>query len=207
MPIEPQRFAEMTDYELLAVALHSEELAENLTTMATIDQLFDHTRQELGLTNARYQRLMAGIELGRRISDAKQQYEIPERLESSDKAIAFCQKHFSRLIADSMQEELHVITLSPKMHVMRTYCVSVGTLDAMLIHPREVLRPAVRDAASAFLLAHHRPTVDSQPTEFIQEVTRRIESAVELIGIQLLDYIIMTRNGCTSMRETSREQS
>ncbi len=133
MPIEPQRFAEMTDYELLTVALQSADLAENLTAAMTLEQLVEFTRQELGLTFAKYERLMAGIELGRRISDAKQHYEIPPRLVDSATAMAFCQKHFARLITDSKQEELHVVTLSPKMHVIRSYCVSIGTLDAALI--------------------------------------------------------------------------
>ncbi len=73
MPIMPQRFAEMTDYELLTVALQFADLAENLTAAMTLEQLVEFTRQELGLTFTKYERLMGGNRaVGRRLSHAQQ---------------------------------------------------------------------------------------------------------------------------------------
>lgn len=198
-----QRPQQQTAFELLSTLLNSSERAAEISARIRIDELIDQSRHELGLKKPAFDRLMAGIELGRRIHEAKSRYEVPASLNSTAKAIEFCRVHFSRLIADAMQEEFHIVTLNTKNHVIKTHRITVGTLDASLVHPREVFRPAVRDAASSILLAHNHPSGDPEPSREDRQVTRRLEEAGTLIGINVLDHIVLAKGGCVSLRENS----
>lgn len=111
-----------------------------------------------------YAQVMAGIELGRRIALLRdQQTAAPERIRGSDDAIRYCSRVFGRLAIDGKQEEFHIVTLDTQHGPINTHLITVGTLDASLVHPREVFRAAIRDSASAILLVHNHPSGDSTP--------------------------------------------
>ena len=154
-------------------------------------------------TPAAYQRLQAGIELGRRIHEAKSKYRALTKITGSADAIEFCRNHFSRLITDCLQEQFHIVTLDTKHKPIRTHRITVGTLDASLVHPREVFRPAIRDAASAVLLVHNHPSGDPTPSREDHQVTDRLTEAGKLLGINVLDHIIVASERCLSIREVS----
>lgn len=144
--------------------------------------------------------IMAGIELGRRIAELSEPSPAT-RIKSSSDAMAFCRRHFARLAADARQEEFHIVTLDTKNNVIDTHQISVGTLDASLVHPREVFRPAVKDAAASIILLHNHPSGDTTPSVQDINVTRRLESAGELMGIKVLDHIVLGSGAATSIRE------
>ena len=144
---------------------------------------------------------MAGIELGRRVEESKAKYEKPKLLNSTQAAIDFCRIHFSRMIAEAVQEEFHIVTLNTKFGVIDTHRITVGTLDASLVHPREVFRPAIRDAAGSIILAHNHPSGDSPPSREDFSVTDRLQMCGETIGIRVVDHVVMGRDGCTSINE------
>jgi DNA repair protein RadC len=147
-----------------------------------------------------YCQILAGIELGRRvsleISDAA-----PQQITSTAQAMAFCRKEFARLAIDARQEEFHIVTLDTKNQVVNTHLVTKGTLDASLVHPREVFRPAIRDAASRVILVHNHPSGDCTPSREDHAVTRRLEAAGEILGIEVLDHIIVGGESAVSIRE------
>lgn len=163
------------------------------------EELVRAGRNELPLTDIAYDRLMAGIELGRRVNEQKANYN--QRITSTSAAIDFCQTHFLRLITDSVQEEFHIVTLDTKHRMIGSHQITVGTLDASLVHPREVFRRAIRDAASCVLLAHNHPSGDPTPSREDIEVTDRISEAGNVVGINVLDHIVLAREGCLSIRE------
>jgi len=139
-----------------------------------------------------YCQIMAGIELGRRVADAmRTEREPPVKINSSAVAIEYCRRHFARLAADRRQEEFHIVTLDTKLFPIRHHQITVGTLDASLVHPREVFRAAIRDAASSVLLVHNHPSGDPTPSREDYEVTQTLESAGKLIGIQVIDHIVV----------------
>ncbi len=120
-----------------------------------------------------YCQIMAGIELGRRVAEAmRAEREPPMKINSSTAAIEFCRRTFARLAADRRQEEFHIVTLDTKLFPIRTHQITVGTLDASLVHPREVFRAAIRDAASSVLLVHNHPSGDPTPSREDFEVTQ-----------------------------------
>ena len=158
MPEQPRDFPQRSDQELLQLLLRSSDRAEEILKSVPLDQIGQAHREELKLTPKAYERLQASIELGRRVAEAKQRYDTSNKISSSGAAIAFCRQHFARLIEDCLQEEFHVVTLNTKNHVIDSHQITVGTLDASLVHPREVFRRAIKDAASSILLAHNHPS-------------------------------------------------
>lgn len=147
-----------------------------------------------------YCQIMAGIELGRRIAAANETRQVV-RIQSSADAIGFCERRFARLIEDARQEEFHIVTLDTKNQIIDSHQITIGTLDASLVHPREVFRRAIKDAASSILLVHNHPSGDPTPSRQDISVTRRLLDAGKLIGIEILDHIVLGAFNSTSIRE------
>lgn len=88
------------------------------------------------------------------------------------------------------QERFVVACLDTKHHVQCVVVVTVGTLDASLIHPREVFKPAIIEGSSAIILSHNHPSGDTTPSREDRAVTKRLTEAGELLGITVLDHLI-----------------
>ena len=201
MPERQQDFNQRSNRELLEILLRSECNAERILNNTSLEQIGDAHRSELGLTPKAYERLQASIEIGRRIQESKTGFQIVTKITSSHEAIAFCRNHFRRLISDRLQEEFHVVTLDTKNKIVDSHQVTVGTLDASLVHPREVFRLAIKDAASSIILAHNHPSGDPTPSREDIQVTDRLTEVGKTIGIDVLDHIVLGKNSCVSIRE------
>ena len=147
-----------------------------------------------------YCQILAGIELGRRIAAEQKERQLT-RIGGSEDAIRYCQQKFARLVVDRRQEEFHIVTLDTKNQVIDTHQITVGTLDSSLVHPREVFRPAIKDAASSVILVHNHPSGDPTPSKADLNVTNRLTSAGEMIGIDVLDHIVLGQPNAVSIRE------
>ncbi len=145
--------------------------------------------------------IMAGIELGRRIA-ALAATKVLTKITGSEDAVVFCQKHFSRLIQDAKQEEFHIVTLDTKNQIIDTHMITTGTLDSSLVHPREVFRAAIKDAAASILLVHNHPSGDPTPSRADHAVTDRLTESGKLLGIEVLDHIVLGRERSLSIRAT-----
>ena len=88
------------------------------------------------------------------------------------------------------QEHFVVACLDTKLFVQCVVVVTVGTLNASLVHPREVFKPAFVEGSSAIMLSHNHPSGDSTPSREDHEVTKRLTEAGEILGIKVLDHII-----------------
>jgi len=204
----------LTDSQLIAILIRSGRPGESAvmggekvskafaSKMETLPAASQNELKEISISvsKAAYCQIMAGIELGRRIA-AKSANKIFEKIQGSSDAIAFCQRRFSRLIEDGKQEEFHVVTLDTKNQVIDTHQVTVGTLDASLVHPREVFRVAIKDAASSVILVHNHPSGDPTPSREDRQVTDRLSESGKLLGIDVLDHIVLGRDGSVSIRE------
>jgi DNA repair protein RadC len=156
------------------------------------------------ITKASYSQIMAGIELGRRVARVESaQLQFAIRITSTRAAIEYCEQEFASLAEDAVQEEFHIITLDTKHKPIHRHFITRGTLDASLVHPREVFRPAIRDSASAILLVHNHPSGDPTPSREDHAVTEQLTEAGRLLGITVLDHIVVARQRCVSIREFS----
>ena len=201
MPESERNFQQRSNKELLGVLLRSSNRADEILREFKIDQLDQAHRNELALTPKAYERLQVSIELGRRIQESKTKFRAIIKISSSEEAIAFCQRQFSRLVTDCLQEEFHIVTMDTKNQVIDCHQVTVGTLDASLVHPREVFRRAIKDAASSIILTHNHPSGDPTPSREDIAVTDRLTDVGKTIGIDVLDHIVLGKDKGISIRE------
>ena len=129
----------------------------------------------------------------------------PERLQfcdTPDKAAEYWRMH----IAASPQfnpdcECMVVVFLNTRRRVKGHQLLSIGTLDTILVHPREVFRTAVVGSASALVLMHNHPSGEPQPSEADIKVTRDLIRAGQLLKIEVLDHVIVGKPNHCSLRE------
>lgn len=95
------------------------------------------------------------------------------------------------LTSDSPQEEFWVLILNTRHRIVAAVMVTRGILDASLIHPREVFRPAILASAAGIILAHNHPSGDPEPSAEDRAVTRQLSAAGQTIGIPVLDHIVV----------------
>jgi len=125
------------------------------------------------------------------------------RISNTNEAINLA-SNYARDCGETHQERFCILTLDTKHVPISWYRITVGTLDASLVHPREAFRPAILDAAAAILLFHNHPSGDPTPSREDRLVTERLTEAGKIIGIQVLDHIVVgdgTWRG-VSLRET-----
>ena len=99
------------------------------------------------------------------------------------------------------REHFVAVLLSSRNTVIGIETVSVGSLNASIVHPREVFKPAIVHSASAIALAHNHPSGDVTPSEEDLAITRRLRDAGRLLGIDLLDHVIVGDRSFTSLKE------
>jgi DNA repair protein RadC len=103
-------------------------------------------------------------------------------------------------IANLDRENFVAVLLNTKNEVIGFPTISVGTLSASLVHPREVFKPAIRASAASIVLAHNHPSGKVGPSREDREVTRRLTDAAQILGIEVLDHVILG-DGYFSMKE------
>jgi len=102
---------------------------------------------------------------------------------------------------DLRKEQFWAILLDGKNRVLREERVSEGSLTASLVHPREVFAPAIRESAGAFVFVHNHPSGDPTPSVEDVEITRRLCSVADLVGIRVLDHVVVGDGAYVSFLE------
>ena len=114
-------------------------------------------------------------------------------------------KHLKKLLAredpvSRDREHFWVIVLNTRNRIKLVELVSLGTLNASLVHPREVYRRAIKSGASALIIGHNHPLGDCEPSEDDIGLTKRLVEAGQLVGIEILDHVIIG-NATLSFKE------
>jgi DNA repair protein RadC len=108
----------------------------------------------------------------------------------------------AQYIGDADREVFVIAMLTIRHRVLGLHRVSVGCLTSSLVHPREVLKPAILSGSAAFVACHNHPSGDPEPSADDIALTRRLAAAGQLIGIELLDHLILGEAGrFVSLRE------
>ncbi len=193
--------------ELLAVLLgggtaQGSALQTALRLVATYGDLvelgkadIDALRQISGIGFARACRLVAAFEIGRRINGARPHngHKLTTPAEVAQ-LFASDMRHLDR-------EYFRAALLNTKNQVIRTVTVSIGSLNASIVHPREILKPAIASSAAAIVLVHNHPTGDPTPSREDIAFTKRFAKCGELMGIELLDHVIIGDGKYRSLKE------
>ena len=175
------------------------ELAgEVISAAGGLHGLYDVSVHELtevnGIGEAKACIILAALELGRRIGQVRN----PGRPVISSPADV--DRLLRGRIANLDRENFVVVLLNTKNEVTDTSLVSVGTLSASLVHPREVFKPAIRASAASVILAHNHPSGEVEPSREDREVTKRLKESAKILGIEVLDHVIVG-DGYYSMKE------
>jgi len=109
--------------------------------------------------------------------------------------------YFVDEISDKKKEHFFALLLDTKNRIIGEELVSVGLLDASLIHPREVFNPAIKSSCNAVILVHNHPSGDSKPSVDDEKVTKILFDAGELLGIKVLDHVIIGKDDFVSLKE------
>ncbi len=189
--------SQLSDEDLLALLLGTGTRREGVVRLARrlLDELGQlraladvHPREVMmisGLAAAKTARLIAAVELGRRI--CRERWEPGEPFTSSRQV--FSHYHFS--LRSEKRELFFAVFLDARNRLIGEQEISRGSLVASIVHPREVFRPAIRAAAASVICVHNHPSGDPACSREDVAVTERLYDAGRTIGIELLDHIII----------------
>jgi DNA repair protein RadC len=99
------------------------------------------------------------------------------------------------------KEHFVVLYLNARNQLIHKETISVGTLNANLVHPREVFEPAIKNPCAHVIVAHNHPSGDPEPSQDDIEITGRLCEAGEILGIEIEDHIIVAKNNFLSLKE------
>lgn len=193
----------LTKSELLAILLRTGakgmnviELSKNILRKFPNFTLADADIKELqntfGLGAAKACEIVACFELGRRMLKGKKTNLIltPDQVWEN-----------LRDIRDNKKEHFVVFYLDTRNQEIQRDIISVGTLNANLVHPREVFEAAIRVSAAQILVAHNHPSGNAEPSEDDLQITKRLQEAGKILGIELLDHVIVTKANHLSLKD------
>jgi len=176
--------------ELAEELVSSFESARDLA-LASVERLC----RVSGVGVARASRVMAAIELGKRVLKSSR----------GDRKTVRCPADAAGVVMEDMmnldREHFRVMLLDSKNAVISVETVSIGTVNASIVHPREVLKPALEKSATSIILVHNHPTGSVSPSREDILITRRFEKCGRILGIDVVDHIIVGDNNYVSMKE------
>jgi DNA repair protein RadC len=172
---------------------------ELLDRFESLHHLFSRSPSELmtvkGVGSAKAAVLSAAFELVRRI-ESRPDAPRPAFKRSSEVA-----RHYLPLLRDLRKEVFKVLLLNRANRLIRDVPVSEGTLDASIVHPREVFREALLESASTVILIHNHPSGNPSPSEEDLRITKQLVEAGRLLGIKVLDHIILAGDSYRSFAD------
>ncbi len=111
---------------------------------------------------------------------------------------------YARAMQELPREHLRGIYLDSSYKIIRDETLSIGTVDAHIIHPRDVFRPAIEYGAVAVVLVHNHPSGNLTPSADDREITRQLVAVGTLLGIPLVDHVIVSSNGFRSIMHPAK---
>ena len=189
----------LSDAELLALIIRNGSAADKSSALDQARQLlagFGSLRalatatiselcRQKGIGPAKAAEIQALFELARRFS--RQEIRPGERFTSSSDIY----EHYHEKLRDRKKEVFISLLLDSKNRLIREVQVSEGSLNASIVHPREVFAPVVRESAAAVLFVHNHPSGDPTPSREDIDLTERLSAAGKLMGVRVLDHIII----------------
>jgi len=189
----------LSDTELLAILLRvgasgksavdmARELVNEFGTFRNIDSKSFAELKRKGLGIAKIAQIKAAIEIGKRF--LKEQSLSKVKIKTSKDLVDY----FIPYMRDMKKEIFKVVLLDGKNKIIKDVTISEGTLTKSIVHPREVIKEALTESAAALILIHNHPSGEPQPSLDDVEITNRIISACDLMGLRVLDHVIIGDN-------------
>lgn len=215
VPLEERPRERMMNYgaealshaELLAILLRTGTKDESVMHLAnrimrqvgSIRQLVDLSIEELteikGIGTAKAIQIKAGIELGRRITRTGKE-EVKAIRSPRDAADLLIEQ-----LRYLQKEHFVCLFLNTKNHIISQETLSMGSLNASIVHPREVFRAAIKCSSASVIFAHNHPSGDPTPSPEDLALTKRLVDAGKIIGIEVLDHLVIGDMKFVSLKE------
>lgn len=192
----------LSDVELLALFIGSGIKGKGVMELSRdiLKQI-----QKIGATNIKRENLEKISGLGKaKISQILAMIEFGQRLNKNQGVIVNSPDDVWKLcvdVHDSKKEHFIVFYLNTCNQLIKRKIISIGTLNANLVHPREVFEPALKCSAAQIIVAHNHPSGNTKPSEDDQEITNRLVEAGKMMGIEIMDHIIVAKNSKFSFKE------
>ena len=178
-----------------SVAVTAQKL---LAQFGSLQKLAEASIEELssikGIGLAKAAQIRAVFEIGRRLSIQASSYKKKE-LTSPEKVFKFIKTR----LKDYAKEHFYLIALDARNWSIHE--VSLGTLNANLVHPREAFAEAIKSRAASVIFAHNHPSGDPEPSQDDLEITKRLIDSGKILGIEVVDHVIITKTGFLSFKE------
>ncbi len=199
----------LRDSELMAILLRtgiegkdvmkvSKEILQKFPTKKLLSLDFENLSKIKGIGQSKACLLLAAFELTKRALEVEDN-NLPT-INSAKDAVAQIQE-----LRNAKKEHLVALYLNARNQLIHKETISIGTLNASLIHPREVFEPAVKNLAAQIIVTHNHPSGNSEPSEDDLEITMRLKEAGKILGIEIVDHIIVTKNAYFSLKERCLE--
>jgi DNA repair protein RadC len=138
-----------------------------------------------GIGLAKAAQIKAALEVGKRLASTRSGNTT--RMTTSRAFV----EYFAPFMKNLRKEVVKVALLDNKLHLIKDFVISEGSVNSSIVHPREVMIPAIKESATKIVLIHNHPSGDPAPSQADIEITHRVSKAGEIIGIKLLDHIII----------------
>ena len=187
----------LRDGELLMLSLGiTEEKARSILEERSLSELFNLPFPELQkqLGKGRAKKLLSSFELAKRA--LQKGLGILPAISCPADTIPFLAG-----IKDEKRENFLCLYLNARNQVIHKELISVGSLSASIVHPREVYSVALNHLAASIILAHNHPSSSVEPSKDDVELTRRLIKAGEILGVEILDHIVISSNDFLSLKE------
>jgi DNA repair protein RadC len=138
-----------------------------------------------GVGRAKAARLSAAFELGRRVSVETD--PPPERIRGPGDV----QRYYAQRLRDLTVEEFHILALGSQSQILADLLITRGILNSSLVHPREVFRAAIAEAAAGIIVVHNHPSGDPTPSADDRAVTRQLVDAGRVLDIPVYDHVVV----------------
>lgn len=197
----------LSNQELLALLLRTGSREESVLQLSSrlinsfkgLRLLKEASVEELtmikGIGEAKAIQILASVELGRRINNLNDQDRYVIR--SPEDGANYCMEEMRFL----SQEHFVCLYLNTKNQVLQKTTVFIGSLNASIVHPREVFKEAFKRSAASIICLHNHPSGDPSPSREDIEVTKRLVECGKIIGIEVLDHIIIGEHKYVSLKE------
>ncbi|MGF2617255.1 RadC family protein [Rossellomorea aquimaris] len=199
--------ASLSNQELLAIILRTGTKSESvlqlsnrvLTTFEGFRMLKEASLEEIteinGIGLAKAVQIMAAVEIGRRIGNLA--YDDRYAIRSPEDGANYVMNDMRFL----SQEHFVCLYLNTKNQVLHKQTIFIGSLNASIVHPREVFKEAFRRSAASIICIHNHPSGDPTPSREDIEVTKRLVECGKIIGIDVLDHLIIGEKKYVSLKE------
>jgi len=196
----------LTNAELLAIILRNGskkdnvlELSKKLFKENSIKSLsrkrINSLENVFGIGKAKACQIIACFELGRRLSAFKEQ--LNPRVNNAQDIVKIAMPEMSSL----KKEHFKGIFLDTRKRIIKEETIFIGSLNASVVHPREIFQVALEENAAALILLHNHPSGDPKPSEEDIEITKELVQAGNILGIEVLDHIVIGNKRYFSFRE------